>query len=142
MGLTKDLRNQLHTNGQEDLVSNIRELLVVFDRTLAEEESDTHRDDLSPGEANSVAENIVCDVCGADIFQGFFECRICVEADSAEGGYVVCPGCYVEGRSCTHQVMQPMQRRPFNSLLETRTEAIQVVNMYERRYGRTFQLSK
>ena len=135
-GLTDDLRKLLHTNGQENLASNIRELLVVFDRILAEEESDT------PDEANSIAENVVCDCCGADIFQGFFECRTCVEADSAEGSYTVCPGCYAEGRSCKHQIMQPMQRRPFKSLLDTRTTAIQIVDMYERRYGRTFQLSK
>ena len=106
---------------------------------LAEEESDTPGDGPSADDANSLAENIDCDCCGADIFQGFFECRIC---DSAAGGYVVCPGCYAEGRSCKHQIMQPMQRRPFKSLLDTRTTAIEVVHMYESRYGRTFQPSK
>ena len=119
------------------MVSNIKELLVVYDHILAEEESDTHSNDPTPDELN-----ISCDICGADIFQGFFECRTCVEVDSSEGGYIVCPGCYVEGRSCKHQIMQPIQRRPFKFLLDTRNEAIQVVDMYERRYGGTFQLSK
>jgi hypothetical protein len=132
MGLTSDLRT--HKNGE--LVSNIQELLVVFDHILAEEESDN---DPFSEEAN-ITENVLCDICGADIFQGFFECRTCVE-DSA-GGYTVCPGCYAEGRSCEHQIMQPMQRRPFKSLLDTRKDAIQAVDMYERRYGRTFQPSK
>ena len=141
LGLIAELRQSAHTNGQEYLVSNIRELLVVFDRILADEESDTHSNDSSPDEANST-ENIVCDICGSDVFQGFFECRTCIEVDSAEGGYVVCPGCYVEGRSCEHRIMQPMQCRPFKSLLNMRIEAIQVVDMYERRYGRTFQLSE
>lgn len=140
LGLTTDLRHLL-THKNDELVSNIQELLVVFDHILAEEESDTHSNDPSLDEAN-ITENIVCDICGADIFQGFFECRTCVEVDSAEGGYAVCPGCYVEGRSCKHQIMQPMQCRSFETLLNTRKEAIQVVDMYERRYGRTFQFSK
>jgi hypothetical protein len=137
LGLTKELRLLAHTNGQDDLVSNIQELLVVFDRILAEEESDIP----SLDEAN-ITENVICDICGADIFQGFFECRTCVEVDSAETSYTVCPGCYAEGRSCKHEVMQPMQCWPFKFLLNTREEAIQVVDMYERRYGRTFQPSK
>ena len=141
LGLTEELGRLAHTNGRGYLVSDIRELLVVFDRILAEEESDIHSNNSFPDEA-SITENIVCDVCGADIFQGFFECRTCVEVDSAEEGYVVCPGCYAEGRSCKHQIMQPMQCQPFKSLLDTRREAIQVVDMYESRYGRTFQLSK
>jgi hypothetical protein len=133
-GLTSDLL--AHKNGE--LVSNIQELLVVFDHILAEEESDTHCNN----PFLDITENVVCDICGADVFQGFFECRTCVEVDSAEGGYTVCPGCYAEGRSCEHQIMQPMQRRSFKSLLDTREEAIKVVDMYERRYGRTFQLNK
>ena len=64
---------------EEHLVSNIQELLVVFDHVLA----DTHSNDPSPDEAN-ITGDIVCDICGADIFQGFLECRICVEVDSAE----------------------------------------------------------
>ena len=141
MGLTADLRRLLAHKSGEDLVSSIQELLVVFERILAEEESNNHSNDASPDEAN-ITENITCDICGADIFQGFFECRTCVEVDSTEEGYIVCPGCYVEGRSCKHQIMQPMQRRPFKSLLNARDEAIQVVDMYERRCGRTFQLRK
>ena len=137
MGLTSELRLSANKNGkiEERLVSNIQELLVVFDHILAEEESNICSNDSSPDEAT-------CDICGADIFQGFFECRTCVEVDSAEGGYIVCPGCYVEGRSCKHQIMQPMQRRPIKLLLDTRKEAIEVVDTYEKHYGRTLQISK
>ena len=137
LGLTSELRLSANKNGkiEERLVSNIQELLVVFDHILAEEESNICSNDSSPDEAT-------CDICGADIFQGFFECRTCVEVDSAEGGYIVCPGCYVEGRSCKHQIMQPMQRRPIKLLLDTRKEAIEVVDTYEKHYGRTLQISK
>jgi hypothetical protein len=48
----------------------------------------------------------------------------------------------VEGRSCKHQIMQPIQRRSFKFLLDTRKEAIQAVDRFERRYGRTFQPGK
>ena len=153
LGLINDFRSLQNTNAPnssnqdrekqlEFLVSNIWELRVVFDRILAEEESNASTDETSPNEANSTAEEIVCDCCGADIFQSFFECSTCVEADSAEGGYVVCGGCFAEGRSCKCEIMRPMQRRSFKSLLATRKEAIQVVDEYERHRGKTFQPSK
>ena len=68
---------------EEHLFSNIQELLVVFDHILDEEESDTHSNDPSSDEANITEDNF-CDVCGADIFQECFECRTCVDVDSAE----------------------------------------------------------
>ena len=63
---------------EKRLVSNIQELLVVFDHILA----DTHSNDPSPDEANTT-EDIVC-----DIFQGFFECRTCVAVDSDSAEWV------------------------------------------------------
>lgn len=143
LGLTSDLRQLEHKDGkgEEHLISNINELLVVFDHILAEEEFNTHSNVPSLDKGN-LTEIIDCDFCGADVFQGFFECRTCVEIDSAEGGFNICPGCYVEGRSCKHQIMQPMQRRPFKCLMDDRKEVIQVVDRYERRYGRTFKYSK
>jgi len=158
LGLARDLRTLLqHTNApsscdndegkqQESLASNIKKLLVVYDLILAEE-FETHRDEMTrssaANEANSIDdEHILCDFCGCDIFQSFFECRTCAEVDSAEGGYVVCPGCYAEGRSCKCHIMQRMQRRQFGVLLDTRKEAVQVVDMFERRHGRTFKPSE
>ncbi|KAF8798182.1 hypothetical protein BYT27DRAFT_6922620 [Phlegmacium glaucopus] len=157
LGLTMELRSLLqHTDApnssdndkgkqQESLPSNIiQKLLVLYDHILAEE-FETHREEMprsSVNEGNSIEdEHILCDFCGGDIFQSFFECRTCVEADSAEGGYVVCPGCYAEGRSCKCHIMQRMQRQQFKILLDTRKEAIQVVDMYERRHGRSFKPS-
>ena len=153
LGLKKDLSQHTNTPNSCDnievkqLVSDIQELLLLYEFILAEE-FETHREEMprrsAQNEANSIDdEHITCDFCGSDIFQSFLECQTC-EADSAEGGYVVCPGCYAEGRSCKCkcQIMQRMQRRQFKLLLDTRAEAIQVVDMYERRYGRTFQPSK
>lgn len=135
-----------HTNTPNEdegktLVSNIRVLFALYEYILAEE-YDTPKNESAPNEANSVDENITCDICGADIFQNFFECRTCVEAGSTEGGYVVCSGCYVEGRSCRCQIMQRMQRFEFKTLVDTRTEAIQAVDMYEKSHGGTFQPNK
>ena len=75
--------------------------------------------------------NLACDFCGADIFQSFFECRRC-RADDAEevqigDGLLVCPTCYVEGRTCSCDDMEPRQCRPFDVLLQDRNEAASVL---------------
>lgn len=75
--------------------------------------------------------NMACDFCGADIFQSFFECRKCraVEQERPKAeilpgdGLLVCPGCYIEGRSCVCEIMEPMQCRPFEVLLQDRNRA-------------------
>jgi hypothetical protein len=73
---------------------------------------------------------IVCDFCGGDIFQSFFECNRCVERpledsekDEHAESYVVCAGCYVEGRSCPCGEMDAKQRQPFDELLQLRQDA-------------------
>lgn len=74
---------------------------------------------------------VTCDFCGADVFQSFFECRSCVDPQELQGnrkimpgdGYVVCGGCYSEGRSCKCQTMDPIQCRPFEELLQHRKKA-------------------
>ncbi|KZT56402.1 hypothetical protein CALCODRAFT_555925 [Calocera cornea HHB12733] len=67
-----------------------------------------------------------CDFCGADIFQSYFECRDCDE-DGNEP-VTICSACYVEGRSCVCEVMQPVHVRPFKMLLEARNTAVAVLN--------------
>ncbi|KAI9446092.1 hypothetical protein H4582DRAFT_2163631 [Lactarius indigo] len=46
----------------------------------------------------------ICDFCGSDIFVSFFYCKDCsLPAENSRGvrdGMHICPGCYVEGRSC------------------------------------------
>lgn len=78
--------------------------------------------------------NFACDFCGADIFQSFFECSnscrseevlddLITDEASAGDGLLICPSCYIEGRTCACQEMRPLQCRPFVHLLEERNQA-------------------
>jgi len=81
---------------------------------------------------------ITCDFCGGDVFQSFFECRCCVEQnmlddremDEQSESYVVCAGCYVEGRSCSCGKMIAMQRQPFDNLLQLRHKTIKALHIF------------
>ncbi|KAF8643892.1 hypothetical protein AX16_008908 [Volvariella volvacea WC 439] len=71
-------------------------------------------------------DHFTCDVCAADIFQSFFECLECTPSSSSVkrgSGFIVCPGCYIEGRSCICEVMEPRQRHPFDKLRDLRKDA-------------------
>lgn len=78
-------------------------------------------------------EHCTCDFCGADIFQSFFECGTCNTEDGNEaaGGILICTGCYVEGRTCLCGVMDPVQLRPFQSLLADRNHAARILARYK-----------
>ncbi|KAI0082655.1 hypothetical protein K474DRAFT_1681082 [Panus rudis PR-1116 ss-1] len=79
---------------------------------------------------------LMCDFCGADIFQSFFECRDCAKLDDHEteedwgSGVLICPGCYVEGRTCECGSMQAVQCRPFSQLLSARNAAAETLRSY------------
>ncbi|OBZ75450.1 hypothetical protein A0H81_04353 [Grifola frondosa] len=90
---------------------------------------------LHPRSLKNLPCNFACDFCGADIFQSFFECRNCAaiaegdiqqEPSLGDGVWFV-PSCYVEGRSCLCEDMQPAQCRPFDSLLRDRNQAAEVL---------------
>ncbi|KAI5121653.1 hypothetical protein M0805_002729 [Coniferiporia weirii] len=99
-----------------------------------------------PAPAQTHHEGITCDFCGADVFQSFFECKRCGEVEpenvtSADSngdrssitgtevdGIVICPGCYVEGRSCPCAIMNPVQRYPMDVLLRAQNEAGTLLN--------------
>ncbi|KAK2466776.1 hypothetical protein APHAL10511_001034 [Amanita phalloides] len=79
-------------------------------------------------------DRITCDFCGADIFQSFFECGSCVENPgqvTVGYGCVVCPRCYIEGRTCRCGSMTPVQCRSFEELLQVRTEAFELLTGHD-----------
>lgn len=86
--------------------------------------------------------NFACDFCGADIFQSYFECMDCRPfhaedswSESGEpqlgDGVLICPPCYVEGRTCSCRVMDPGQCRPFADLLRDRNEAARLLSVVQ-----------
>ena len=98
--------------------------LVLIPPSDARDRTDRHR---------VSACNFACDFCGADIFQSFFECKQC--SASPEGwtrpgdGLLICPACYVEGRSCMCDDMQPVQCRPLQVLIDDRNRAAAAVRL-------------
>lgn len=109
----------------EELINELSETLSLYDAIISDEYSP-----LSSGTDLTAHEQTTCDFCGADVFQSFFECRKCTAGQSGSsdlGSYVVCAGCYVEGRSCKCLIMEPMQCRPFDDLLSVRRQTVKVL---------------
>lgn len=80
---------------------------------------------------------LVCDFCGADIFQTYFESEICcadspyTSQASKPDPFVLCSGCYAEGRSCKCQRMTLLQRYSFNDLHKEWQDATIVLGAYQ-----------
>ncbi|KAK0483780.1 hypothetical protein IW261DRAFT_1332995 [Armillaria novae-zelandiae] len=123
--------------------NDLSQLLRLFDYILTNEcpPKDIQIPRLS--ETSGCDENdedvhVVCDFCGADAFQSFFECRTCVLSSSESSasmthgnGYTLCSACYSEGRSCHCETMEAVQCRPFEALVEERQKTIKVLKECE-----------
>lgn len=159
-------RDDLPTSSGSELTNKLRlkkelrQLINLFDDVLGEEYSKDHNqlfqmaaplsfsDESSEGSATPPTtqdgiSRVICDFCGTDIFQSFFECRKCVAAPgsgseaASDEGLAICPSCYVEGRSCRCEIMHPMQHRPFSELLHDRNIAVKVLQHSELEGGST-----
>ncbi|KAF8212090.1 hypothetical protein K438DRAFT_1567794 [Mycena galopus ATCC 62051] len=128
-----DSRNAIASTSQKDMLTQLdalRRTLLLFDSILIEEystEAPNMRKLAELETKDEQIEQITCDFCGGDIFLSFFECRSCVNGPRrAEpgAGFIVCPGCYVEGRTCACQVMCPMQCRHPDKLFQARARAV------------------
>lgn len=77
--------------------------------------------------SSQLADDCVCDFCGADIFQNYFQCTGVSAKRAGEKGFIVCPGCYIEGRTCACEGMEQMQCQHFDVLFKARWDALQVL---------------
>jgi hypothetical protein len=119
----------------ERVADDLHHLLELLDDVLAEEYSPKHQDMPHVSQSETCHQNnICCDFCGADVFQSFFECLPCAlrspgidDKMKIGDGIVVCPLCYVEGRSCNCGTMNPTQCQPFGDLLKVRDKALHVI---------------
>lgn len=141
--LTEDLPER-HSTASTDL----KQLVYLFDEILAGEFS-VSRDSMPHVSQSEMShtDNLHCDFCGADIFQSFFECDSCLPASSSAvsagvlpvgDGLVLCPLCYVEGRTCQCGEMQPVQCRPFSELLGIRDRAVRAIQGIEGDYTNVY----
>ncbi|KAJ7709768.1 hypothetical protein B0H17DRAFT_237638 [Mycena rosella] len=142
---TPGSRNAIASTSQKDLPDTLLRLLLLFDSILIDEYSEetSSMQTLTPAvsqpsemdaEDDAIGQ-LTCDFCGCDVFQSFFECRACVDGGTADpgAGFILCSGCYVEGRTCHCETMVPMQCRSFSELLETRSRALDLFTELESR---------
>ncbi|KNZ78408.1 hypothetical protein J132_00771 [Termitomyces sp. J132] len=133
--------------GDKKLISTTKDLLNLFDSVLLEESPTPNRRfpclqpitslNHSPDSlvmSSTLIDQLTCDFCGADIFQSFFECLSCVNAPNGSkiehgDGFVICAGCYIEGRSCKCGNMDPIQCRPFQELLAVRNKVADLLSV-------------
>jgi hypothetical protein len=101
----------------------LRLFLSLFNDILVQEWSPDHTSMLHSKDGE---EKIACDFCTCDVFQSFFECQNCLD-----NGLIMCPLCYVEGRTCKCGSMVPMQHYRFDELLEDRKRAVAVLQRAE-----------
>ena len=72
--------------------------------------------------------DLACASCGGEVFQVAFDCKsTCLRDDetgtSSGNKGVICPLCFVEGRTCSCGEMQPVRVREIGPLVETRDMA-------------------
>ena len=69
--------------------------------------------------------DISCASCGGEIFLTLFSCGGTCVANSKTGknGVIVCPLCFIDGRTCSCGEMRPLRVREMDPLVELRTEA-------------------
>lgn len=119
------------------LIERLVQVLRLYDHILIEEHHpyddfvevcksrSKEREKDSPGQISGLADHFqMCDFCGADIFQSYFRCS---KSDGPEAGSIICSGCYVEGRTCACERMDPKQRQNSSILLSARWEALETL---------------
>lgn len=142
-GVLENLQEGSKSESCPTSAEHLKQLVTLFDDILAGELS-ISRDSMPHVSQSGVShtDDLHCDFCGADIFQSFFECDSCLPASSSGAsailpigdGLVLCPSCYVEGRTCRCEDMQPVQCRPFKELLELRDRAIRAIERIDSDY--------
>ncbi|RXW18728.1 hypothetical protein EST38_g7126 [Candolleomyces aberdarensis] len=138
---TKELEDALKGRVPRDLSKSqsLATLTSVFTHILAEEYSreckamtrlDIDTDGQEHDAGAETERHIVCDFCGCDVFQSFFECSNCIPSGGGPRGcegYAICPSCYVEGRSCRCVTMEPKQVFSFLKLMNVRQAAVEIL---------------
>lgn len=133
-GNHQTLGTRKHDPELHSLAVELEELLKIYDVILAEEKPGLGLKSSQQLDTTFNDDNrIVCDFCECDIFQSFFECGTCTGGSSSS--LIVCPGCYSEGRSCRCQTMEPMQCRTFQTLIDARNGAADVLRRFFRKQG-------
>jgi hypothetical protein len=107
-------------------VSEMRKILAIVNEILGAESYPEDNPLVSFEEHSS--DDLTCASCGGEIFQTAFSCEgTCLvdgETEASDGNKVIiCPLCFVDGRTCSCRAMQPLCVREVGSIIETRDTA-------------------
>ena len=100
-------------------VQDLKILVRLLDEVLLDEYCNDHG---SLDSADIQQGCLACSFCGSCLFLSSFYCRRCSQGDSAP--LLVCAGCYVDGRSCNCDVMDPVRVGNFQDVLRDRNYAV------------------
>ncbi|TFK30125.1 hypothetical protein FA15DRAFT_609251 [Coprinopsis marcescibilis] len=122
------------------IIESVKTLLGILRDIMAQEHGDDKikcvEETVRELDGEQAMENrTVCDFCGGDIFQAFFECgKACKGVEESPeypaGPYTICPACYADGRSCRCITMVPRQVFPRSELLRVVNHATQVLKEF------------
>lgn len=120
---------RLRTAGEDVTLSNaleVRRLLGIVDEILGVESYP--EDDQLPFLEDQPMADLTCASCGGEIFRTAFCCvGTCLRDGKTEvtarSQIIICPLCFVDGRVCSCNNMQPVRIRAMSTLMETRNIA-------------------
>lgn len=102
-----------------DVAQGLTTLVRLFDEILLEEYCEDHG---SLDSAEVQQGHSTCSFCGSCLFLSSFLCRRC--SQETAGPALICAGCYIEGRSCQCDAMNPVRLGDFLGALRDRNDAI------------------
>lgn len=110
------LHQESHLAG---ITQDLNTLVRLFDEILQEEYCDDHK---SLDYAEIQRGHSTCNFCGSCLFLSSFLCHRCSQETTSP--VLICAGCYIEGRTCHCDAMNPVRLGDFTSALQDRNNAI------------------
>ena len=116
-------RNADTTSDQESPLSRVAQdlstLVRLFDEVLLDEYCNGHGSlDFADIQQGCPA----CSFCGSCLFLSSFLCSGC--SQEIPGPVLICVGCYVEGRTCHCDILNPIRLGDFEGALQDRNTAV------------------
>ncbi|PVG01994.1 hypothetical protein CPB86DRAFT_780884 [Serendipita vermifera] len=109
---------------QSDLLMTLKKLLPLY-LQMVEESSVSSQVQI----ASHPLDSEVCGFCGSDIWQSALMCENCTLDDNGRN-VLICPPCYLDGRSCLCKRMRPVQSSSQEQLLEVANNTLRLLRQH------------
>jgi hypothetical protein len=101
-----------------DIAHGLNTLVRLFDEILQEDYCKGH----GSLDSAEIQRPLTCSFCGSCLFLSCFFCHGCSQGKPVP--VLICAGCYVEGRSCDCDAMNPIRLGDFPGALQDRNNAV------------------